>query len=886
MAPLALPEQIDALRAYLKKRQHEIRERHERGASGGQVVASITDLADEVIEDLHRQVMRLVSPDDRWRLEEGWSVVALGGYGRGELSPHSDIDLMFLHREAGRDLVKAPAAALLQTLWDVGYRVGHSLRTIKDCVALGRRDLTVKTALMEARFIAGDQGLYDRFRTRFHRKVVLSSPSSYIRDKIRDRKKEVEQFGTTVYLLEPNVKMSRGGLRDIHLLRWAGLARYQTASMETLKQYGFLTARDYGTLVEAQEFLWSIRNDLHFASGRCQDRLTFEEQIRLAEKGGFRDVPHLLAVEQYMKGYYEHTTAVQDLSSHLVDQLAAPAFPARWLNRLRRRPIGDSFLQEGKELTVRSNARPAILARTSGWLEMFHAAQVHDLRLSTDTATWIKNVRNADRLPKEVDREAAAVFMRILGRADGVAPVLRDLHRYRLLEIIIPEFAKARGLMQFNEYHKYTVDEHCIRAVEESEAYGRGSGAVAKAYREVKRKDLLHLALLIHDLGKGQGEDHSAVGVRIAEALEKRLDVPAAEAQILVFLVKHHLVMTHIAFRRDLSDQTVLLQFARAVATPDLLRKLYVLTVADVAAVGPGTLTAWKMDLLEELYSNTLEILTGERAQVSEAEQVEKVRSAVMSRIPPDLNDRAAEMLEKMTPRYLLTTPHDRIVRHMERLRGLPATRVLVDAEYNEARGTTEYTVFTSDDVTPGIFHKIAGSLAARGLQILGASISTWKDGTVVDIFQVQDPDFAEAPTPRRLEKVSRAIEDVLVGRVRVEEQLSMGRRISGQERSFPVENAPQIEVDNESSDSYSIIEVFASDRQGLLFMIAKAMFELGLSVHTAKVSTQLDQIVDVFYVTDRSGDKIMEPQTIGDLRKKLATAIGRFLNGPASNGV
>jgi [protein-PII] uridylyltransferase len=876
--PVSLPEAKDALQAYLKKRHREIQNRHHQGASGEQIVASITDLADEVIEGLYRQAVQAVATEVRWKLEEGWAVVALGGYGRGELAPYSDIDLMFLHRDDLRGLVQDPAASLLQTLWDVGYRVGHSLRTVNDCVTLARQDLTVRTALMEARFLAGSRWLFDRFRMRYHRKVVLHSPTAYISAKIRDRKKEVGQFGTTVYLLEPHVKMSRGGLRDLHLLRWAGLAQYHTASMETLKQYGVLNARDYGSLLKAQGFLWGVRNDLHFTSGRCQDRLTFEEQIRMAEAGGFHDRDHLLAVEQFMKQYYEHTTAIEDITGHLLDQLVAPPFPLRLLNRLRRRAIGEDFWRQGTELSIRSNARPAVLAKTAGWLKMFYLAQANGLRLSQDSYNVIKNARNANELAGEVDQEAASVFLKILGQAGRAGTVVRDLHRNHLLEIMIPEFAKARGLMQFNEYHKYTVDEHCIRAVEEAEAYLNERGTVGQAYREIQKKEILHLALLVHDLGKGQGDDHSAVGVRIAEGLEKRLGMATSDAQVLIFLVRHHLLMTHIAFRRDLSDETVLLQFARTVARPDVLRKLYVLTVADVAAVGPGTLTAWKMDLLAELYSNTLEILTGERAEISEEEKLEKTRAWIRSRIGQTGDRWFEDQMAKMTSRYLLTTPRERILKHLERLRELPPSRVLVDTEYDPGRQTTEYTVYTSDGLTPGIFYKIAGALAARGLQILGATITTWKNGTVVDTFRVQDLDFAGAPTARRLEKVSRAIEDVLIGRARVEDLLVQGWRLSSQVRPFPIAAPPQIEVDNDSSEASTIIEVFAQDRQGLLFVIAKALFELGLSVHTAKVSTHLDQIVDVFYVTKRAGEKVSDQEEVLKVRERLQEVIERFL--------
>lgn len=872
----SIPEQREALKAYRRQRYEAIRTRQQHGATGGQIVASLTDLADEIIDRLYRQTLQAATPDTRWRLEDGLAIVALGGYGRGELAPFSDLDLMFLYRETSRRVAEIVAADILQVLWDIGYRVGHSLRTVEDCLSIGEKDLTVHTSLMEARFLAGDQRLFDLFRTRFHRKVILRQPRTYVKAKLRDRLAECQQYGTTVYLLEPDVKMSQGGLRDLHLLRWGALCIYDTASLETLKHRGMLSARDYTALTDAQEFLWLIRNAMHFGAGRSQDRLTFEEQIRLARLWEFQDGDHLLGVERFMRQYYEQTTAILDLSRSLLERMTAGTFLQQVKKYMRRHMIDGRFLVEGDEISIAAEGRSAVLSRPAELLRLFHLAQTRRLRLSSSTQDLIKHAQASAPLISRLDTEAATVFLGILGEQGRAGWVLRELHRLRLLEQVIPAFAPARGLMQFNAYHTYTVDEHCLRAVEEAEALLQGSGTVVQVYREIIRKDVLHLALLLHDVGKGQGPDHSMVGAQIAEQAAERLSLDPTARGLLVFLIRYHLLMTRVAFRRDLSDETVLVQFAKTVATPEALRMLYVLTVADVAAVGPGTLTAWKQDLLEELLENTLEILTGERP--AQEDRVAQVRAWVLAHAEPGNPDWVARQVASMPTRYLLTTPGERIVRHLGQVRRLPAEQVLVDPEYDAVRQTTEYTVYTTD--APGIFYKIAGVLAAHGLQILGANIITWDNGTVVDTFQVQDPDFTGAPSRARLEQVSRAIQDVLQGRASVEELVARGRRIEPQRPGVPMAVPTQVEVDNASSEPFTILEVFAQDRQGLLFVIAKAMFELGLSVHAAKVATQVDQIVDVFYVTHHAGQKLLDRQVIHAVKQRLAEAIADAIGG------
>ena len=798
-----------------------------------QVISALTAIPDEIIEILYQQVL-LTSP----KLLDGLAIVALGGYGRGELSPYSDIDLMFLYQGPHQALAQDASKNILHTLWDVGFRVGHSLRNIDDCIVLAKSDLTVKTALSESRLVSGNKALFEQFFARFYQAVILRNTGSYINAKMKERADECEKHGTTVYLLEPHVKLSPGGLRDIHLFRWIALCWHQTSSLERLKDLGVLSRDDYQALADAQAFLWQIRNDLHFTANQCQDILTFDDQICLAELYAFKDKPHLLGVEQFMTQYYEKTTQIRDITVPILEQMR-PKPMLFYIKRIfKRRVLAVDFLMIGDEISILPSACERITQSLSELLRLFHLAQTHKVRPSSETRAMIKEATASctgliQPTPTSSSDIVGARFLKILGAKGEVVWVLRELHRLRILERIIPAFAKARALMQFNAYHKYTVDEHSLRAVEEAEDLLHSPTREGVVYREIHKKEILHLALLLHDIGKGQGGDHSEIGTQIADEASVQLGIDKEAKKILLFLVKEHLLMTHLAFRRDLSDRQVLMTFAKTVATPEVLRMLYILTLADVAAVGAGTLTDWKRALLGELFEKTLSILTGEDV--------------------PQMEKRLADIYP------------------------LPDEKVRVTARYDDRRKMTEYTIYTLDTLTEAIFSKISGVLSANGLQILGATIMTLANQVVVDTFHVEDLDFSGKPNSERLDAVSHAISEVLLGNIQVETLLIHGKRRRG---AIALKHLPtHVEVDNVSSERFTIVEVFAEDRQGLLYFITKAIFEAGLSVHTAKISTQLDQIVDVFYVASASlGQKVIDPSEVLKIKEHLISTIDRFL--------
>ena len=868
--------------ATLAEQRETIRQRLWDGASGAEVIAALTELVDGLIIGRYRNVVRRM---DERAVEAGFQhccLVALGGYGRRELAPYSDIDLMFLYRPEAAAVVPELVRQMLHQLWDIGFQVGHSVRTIQDCLELASTDLTIRTSMMEARFLAGSPQLFQEFRRRYFRRVVARGADRFIEHKLEERRREYEKFGETVYLLEPNVKKSKGGLRDLHLLQWAGMARHQAATILDLSDRGILSRQDYRALNEAREFVWRVRAFMHLHAGMAQEILSFDEQVWLAERFGFQDHQHLLAVEQFMQQYYRHTMGLHELCMRFVDRCRRVPIWRRLVRLLPSPRLDGYFLVTGEHVTVPAELRNRVLDSPDLLLRLFDLARCRRLMIDT---TLLEDIhRHVETVSDEAFRtpEVSRIFLQILA-GPGVADTLTAMHRAHLLEKLIPVFTTVRGLMQFNQYHKYTVDEHSLLAVAKAETLGQEPGIFKEVYEEIRRKDLLHLAVLLHDLGKGREEDHSEVGKAIAEETAGRLGFDEQETRTLVFLVHRHLLMAHTAFRRDPYDEKVLLNFARAVATPEVLRKLFVLTAADLAAVGPGVLTKWKESLLVELYLRTLPEVSGERDTAAVPERLKKLAEEVAGKADGLAKDKLdAKWIEtqlvQFPVRYIYGTPPARIAAHLTAIQRLLPTEALAEGTYNEGLGTCEYTVVTFDGLTPGIFSKIAGVIAAKGLQILDAQIITRDDGVVVDTFQVGDPDFSGPPPSERLVSVARTIVRILKGEDTVENLMSRSSRLSTARRLPSSRQSTEVQVDNETSDRATIIDVFADDRQGLLYVITHAIFKLGLSVQAARISTRLDQVADVFYVTDMGGAKLQDHSRLETIRATIKEDIDRFL--------
>jgi [protein-PII] uridylyltransferase len=682
------------------------------------------------------------------------------------------------------------------------------------------------------------------------------------------RLEERAQFGETVYLLEPNVKRSPGALRDLQLLRWVGFARYGQAEPEALRLMGVLPRDDHRAIRRATEFLLHLRNEMHFHAGKAHDSLERAEQVRMAEVFGFQGTASILPVERFMSEYFRHTNAVRHIVGRFLDGSRPWTRLADTLAPLFSHQVERDF-----------RVGPRKIWATRGGLEKIRHDLAQILRL-TDLAnlynkgiahnTW-KTVReSARRLPNELSTEAAERFLSLLSQPAQLGKLLYNLHELGVLEKIIPDFAHARCLLQFNEYHKYTVDEHCIRAVERVTEFVSRPGILGDVYRGIQEKRTLHLALLIHDLGKGYVEDHSEVGARIAAETAFRLRLPDREAETLRFLVRKHLLMSHLAFRRDTSDEGLILKFAVDVGSPEALRMLFVLTCADLAAVGPGVLNDWKLEVLTDLYQRTMQHLSGD----SPSAATERRRAALRALLQHEPSyERIADQIRTLPSSYLHSAPPERIADDLRQLATLAAGEVKTWCRFVPETRTMEYTVGTHENITPGVFHKLTGGLSGHGLQILSADINTLAGGLVLDRFIVLDPDFADEPPSDRIEEIKARLAAALASDAPPAFRRVWQRATKPTADAVPAQPT-QVNIDNSTSEHFTIVDVFAIDRMGLLYTITRTLFELGLSVSLAKIGTYLDQVVDVFYVTDQQGRKIHDENWLRHIRDTMLGAI------------
>jgi len=860
-------ERFAALRAELDRRLEEIRDLNTSGAPGRRVVRRLTRLTDELLQALYTEAAGRHLTGEPPDATPGLALVAVGGYGRRELNPHSDIDLLFLYDPARAEAVKALANEVLYPLWDLRYAVGHSVRTIADCVEIAQSDLSARTCMMESRLLVGDPKLYARFKREFTQKVVRKDVHAYLYQKTEETRLRHERYGSTVFLQQPNVKESPGGLRDIHYLIWAAIARHGTGDLKELEEKGLLVQQDYLVLVKAQGFFWRIRNELHFSHGKRADLLTFEEQLALAERFGFGDTRRSRGVERFMRRYYQYASKVLDVTSRFVERAATRPLKQGLSRMIFARKVAPCFTLTNREIRVDAGKEKGFLKSGKRVVNLFHLAQSYGLKLHPDTVDLLSHARLNGRALRSPD--ACAVFLNILRWDSGVAETLQRMHRLRVLGRIIPEFARVDSLVTFSQYHKYTVDAHTLHAVEILEALRHADDIYGQVFHQIKRKDVLYLAVLLHDAGKGLERDHCEVGEELAAAVAHRLGLSTAETDLLVFLVRDHLEMSHIAFRRDVSDDKVLTRFAHQIGSPERLKMLFVLTHVDISAVGPGTWNKWKDGLLTDLYVRALEVLAGRRFVRDMKKTVEDIRERVVACFPAEDRASISGLLDRLPGRYLVAHPVEDLCTHVSLVRKLKDRVAQVEISPQEG-GLADITVCAHDALVPGLFSRIAGTLTAKDLEVLDARITTFRDDVILDIFRVKDPTAGDFIDHNRWERIRSGLLDVLEGRVPVETLFAGGRGRTTYEGLPFSDTEPLVRIDNETSDSFTVLDVFAADRQGLLYMITRTLADLGLSIFFSRIATKADRAVDVFYVKNAKGAKVTEPAEMERVREGI----------------
>lgn len=875
------------LRAH-QARIAEIRERarslHGKGATGVQVSAAMCEAVDAFIVDRFQAALEALDPQKRELVEAHCAVIAIGGSGRGEMAPYSDTDLLFLYQAPARAPFNQCTSQMVRELWDAGLQLGHSVRTPAECVSLAKQEPEVATSLVESRLIAGNQQVFDRFVRGFYRKVAGRRLKSFVDDCVSARDEERQADGSSATRLEPDVKRSPGGLRDVHLIRWVGFAQFRTSDIDSLRLKGALAKDDARALLAAQEFLMQIRNDMHFAQGRPQDVLVREEQLRIAEARNYRQTAGQRPVEQFMQKYFRHATAIADIAERFVARHRPKSKLVAATNALMMHRADGIFKVGVGTIDVVPRRRKDVCSNLEQVLRLYRAAALYGVRPVPELVETIQ--RSTPQFDPVLSSRCIRLVLDILGCSGQLGGVLRSMYKTGVLEHVLPPLTHAHGLLQFNQYHSFTVDEHTLRAVEAAAELEADEGPLGTAYRSIPRKQILHLALLLHDLGKGFDEDHSEVGRRLAEQTSARFNLDNHDRDLLTFLVHKHLQMAHLAFRRDISDPDVLLPFSRDVGSPETLRMLYVLTAADLKAVGPGVWTEWKAELLSDLYDRTMVVVSGKHYGYHEKERLASIKEHVKSSIVPLEGDGTSErlfewidrQLDTLPPHYWSNTPPAGIAQDLQQLQQLEPGDIFTAGAYDAETGTVEYRVIAHCDRSDGCFHKLTGALTAKHMEILAAQICTSLKGDVIDRFHVLDTDYSGDVPPDRIEDVSSALRAVLEGKSQVEQLFRRHRRFKTASQDAPVSNLPtRITIDNDSSDRCTVIDVFAHDRPGLLYAISRSIYEMGLSVELAKISTHLDQVVDVFYVTDADGRKLEDRQQLSELKEMLAERLNGF---------
>lgn len=874
-----ISEAVLLAKEQLHKGREKLQSQHQAGSTGPQVCTLFTDLLEKIVSDLYAAALAEIPVAQRKTFEEKLCLVAHSGFGRREMAPYSDVDLMLLHQYESDEPVLPLIRRFTQNLYDTGLDVGFSARTPKQACQLSLTDATIFTSLAESRYFLGDKDLFEKFQHWFLRftKQNWRTLIPMIEEARRDERRK---FGETVFLLEPNIKRSRGTLRDIQLIRWTGFARYGESDPESLMQAGHLAQADLRKLKQARDFLLWIRNDLHFQLAKPSDLLDRTEQLRIAQMRTYRPAAGLMAVEQFMQEYFQHTTEVREIAAHFVESVKPQAMFKKLMRPLMSYRLDSDFCVGATEIwTNRRGMEKLVNGDLAEMLQLLDLANHVNRRVSSETWRAVRTAaihRQAPDPNEQLAPEAATRFLSLMGQGQRLGEVLRRLHELRVLEQIVPGVGHIRGLLQFNAYHRYTVDEHSLRAVDAVTKYQADTTIAGEIYRSLKQKRTLHLAVLIHDLGKGFIEDHSELGAKMAIQLGERLGLPESETETLSFLVLKHLRMSHLAQQFDIHDGKVVVNFAVEVGSIENLQMLYLLTLADLESVGPGVLNEWKGGLLRDLYAHTLDILSSDSPEDASNQRVLQRREEILKLVKDrGFGDWWAEQVAALPRSCLLAGPAWQLVEELERLRKLPHNQAVAWGRYLPDHHAIEYTVGTNEEISPGIFHKLTGLLSSQRHQILSAEINTLAGGLVLDRFYVKDLESNGPPTAARMREVSDLLQQALMN---VEATPPVFRKVwqpkAGPQTTQLHHLPTRVTFDNRTADRYTILSVFAYDQLGLLYTVARTLFEMGLSVSMAKIGTHLDQVVDVFYVTDRDGNKVETPEQLAEIRTKLLAEI------------
>jgi len=870
----------EVLKEALQAGRAEVRERFEAGALGSDTVRSLSFLMDQLIRALHDFATTAIYPLANPTSGEHMGVVAVGGYGRGELAPFSDIDLLFLLPYKSTPHTEQVVEYLLYTLWDLGLKVGHATRTVEECIRQAKADQTIRTALLEARYLWGDQRLYADLRQRFEADILKGSAAEFVEAKLAERDERHNRLGDFRYQVEPNIKEGKGGLRDLHALFWIAKYIYRIEDVAKLVELNVLSLEESERFGYAQNFLWTVRCHLHWLAGRAEDRLTFDFQGEIGRRMGYTDHAGTRGVERFMKHYFLVAKDVGDLTRIFCAVLEAqqqrkPKFSLRSWGLFKKQVEG--FPVEGERLDVASET--AFRDDPVNLIRLFYVADQHGFDIHPHALRLITQSLKLIDAKLRADAEANRLFMEILTSRKDPMIALRRMNEAGVFGRFVPDFGRVVAQMQYDMYHHYTVDEHTIFAIGilhdiEAGKLKEELPLATSIMPTIDSRRALFLAVLLHDIAKGRGGDHSILGEGVAQKLGPRLGLTDEETETVAWLVRWHLLMSNTAFKRDIDDPQTIHDFAAKVQSPERLKLLLVLTAADIRAVGPKVWNGWKASLLRELYHRTSGVMSGGLLSTERDRRIAAAQEAVRTLLRDFTAEEIAAFEARGYASYWVSFEPEELARHARLMReaearGQPLT---VETRVNPKASVTEVTVYTGDH--PGLFSQIAGALALAGANIVDAKILTMSNGMALDTFLVQDAEGGAFDRPEKLAKLAVIFERVLRGERNLQIELAKPRRYPGRTRTMQV--PPRVLIDNAASATHTVIEVNGRDRPGILFELTRALTQLNLQINSAKISTYGEKVVDVFYVKNLFGHKVEHEQKLAEIRTALEAVLAK----------
>ncbi len=872
------PAMLELFKEFYNIGFDEIKRRCEEGENGEKLTNTQSFLTDEIIVQLYKVTTEYILPVQNRTLSERLSLVAIGGYGRADMAPYSDVDLLFLLPYKQTPWGEQVVEYMLYMLWDIGLKVGHAVRTVTECIRLSKQDLTIRTSLLESRYICADKELYEEFIERYDTQVISGTGPEFVEEKLAERDARHIKLGKSRYVVEPNIKEGKGGLRDLQTLYWISKYIYGVHSVSQVVEKGVFSKSDYRQFQKAYNFLTTVRCHLHYVSGRAEERISFGVQKILAVRLGYVGRAGLSDVERFMKHFFLTAKTVGDLTriycAYLEDKhkrkprLRMPKFG------LRSRKIG-IFPVEGSRISLTTSKD--LKDDPVNIIRIFHVAQHHNLDIHPRAMRRVRH--NLDLITKDLrnNPEANRLFLDILSYDKGPGFILRLMNEAGVFGKFVPDFGRVVAQMQFDMYHVYTVDEHTIRAIELLSELEQGRLAAEhplsnEIVHKLLSREVLYVAVMLHDIAKGRKGDHSVLGEKIAQKICPRLGLTSAQTETVSWLVRHHLLMTHVAFKRDLSDAKTIADFSKIIQSPERLRLLLILTVVDIRAVGPKIWNGWKGQLLRELYYQAEEYLLGGHIEGGNKSRIGAVQDRLRSTLTDWSDDMFSAYCERFYEPYWLALNDENQARNarMITMSDQQHEKLTINIHVDEFQSISEMTIYAQDH--PGLFAQVTGAIAVCGASIQDAKVFTTKDGMALDTFWIQEADGGLFKDTHKLDRLKRTIEGMLSGKLLPRKELAALSSRTRKTDAFSIE--PRVLIDNKASNRYTVIELNGLDRPGFLYLLSQALMDLKLSIGSAHIATFGERAVTVFFICDLFGHKVHNEKKLKQIREKLMEAL------------